>query len=86
MPLFSYQCEGCEVVVELFLHNRDDEVEIECEECGGTEFVKVFGVFVNAIRYNAKETMDKVINPEVDRIRTKVSRGSDKDFLDIAGD
>ena len=81
-----YQCKNCELVVERFLHNRKDTPEIVCEECEGEEFERVIGMAYTKMMYNAKETFEKRISPDVEEIQNKIANGSDKDFLDIAGD
>ena len=86
MPLFIYQCQSCEWLVEKFVHNRDDDIEIKCEECEEELFERVIGNVYTKMRYNAKDTVAKRINPGVDRIEKKLSQGSDKDFIDVAGD
>lgn len=86
MPLYVYQCKNCEWMVEKFLHNRKNTPELVCEECGGEEFDRVIGMAHTKMMYNAKETFEKKISPDVEKIQKKIADGSDKDFLDIAGD
>lgn len=86
MPLFNYQCQCCDWVVEKFLHNRDDEVELVCPECEGTEFERVMGLVHNRTWLNARDTLTNRILPDANRIQKKISSGSDNDFLDITGD
>lgn len=85
MPLFNYKCLKCNLVVEKFQH-KPGKIDIECKGCGNKEFERVFGIIFNKVWLNAKDTLNNVINPEVDRIRNNIAAGSDKDFLDIAGD
>lgn len=86
MPLYIYQCQKCEWLVEKFCHKRDDEVELVCEECEGEEFEKVMGTVYSKMLYGARENLEKRINPAVDDVQKKLSQGSDRDFLDVAGD
>lgn len=86
MPLFNYKCQGCEFIVEKFLHHRDDEVEIECPECGGEGFDQIIGNVQNRVWLNATENLHSRILPDADRIQEKICNGSDSDFLDIVGD
>lgn len=85
MPLFNYQCQDCDWLVERFLHNRDEEVELVCDECEGINMERVMGLIHNRTQYNAHDTLHNKILPDVDRIQKKVSSGSDSDFLDITG-
>jgi len=85
MPLFNYQCNKCEVVIEKFQHKIKEEVEITCS-CGNKEFTKLFGKTHNRVWLNSKELMDKKISPDIERIRKDINKGKDKDFLDIYGD
>ena len=86
MPLFIYQCQKCGWAVEKFLHNRKNTPELVCEECGEHEFEKLMGITSIKMLYGAKETFEKRINPDINKIQEKIAKGSDKDFLDIAGD
>jgi len=85
MPLFNYQCNKCEAVVEKFLHNAKQDVEIKCE-CGSTEFSKLFGKTHSRTWLNARDMLNNKINPDVDRINKNINKGKDKDFLDIYGE
>ena len=86
MPLYNFKCKKCEEIVEIFLHNCDDKTEIECKECNGTEFVRVFGNIVNKTTLNARDNLTQRILPDAERIMKNVASGSDRDFLDIAGE
>ena len=86
MPLFNYQCQECDWVIEKFVHTADAELEIICEECECISFERVIGIVQNRTWLNAKDNFNKRLNPEIDRIRNNISKGSDNDFLDIAGD
>jgi len=85
MPLFNYQCNKCELIVEKFQHKSNVVVEITCE-CGNKEFSKVFGKVNNRTYLNANDLLNKKINPDVERIRNNMGKGKDKDFLDIYGE
>lgn len=85
MPLYNYLCINCNTVVEKFQHKLE-EIDIECKECDFTEFERILGIVFTKMRMNANDTLKNRINPEVDRIYEKLASGSDKDFLDVAGD
>lgn len=84
MPLYCYECQECEHVFEIFQHNSD-VVEVECEQCEQLKCERLISFIYNRTKYSARENLHRRINPEVDRIMDKVSKGSDKDFLDITG-
>jgi putative FmdB family regulatory protein len=86
MPLFNYQCQSCDLIVEKFVHKIDSDVEITCEECDGVDFEKIVGLAHNRTWLNAKDNFNKRISPDAERIRKNMSQGNDNDFLDIAGD
>lgn len=85
MPLYNYQCNSCKDIVEKFLHNSTDKIEIICK-CGNKEFTKLFGSIHNRVYLNAKDLLNNKINPDIERIRKNISSGKDRDFLDIYGD
>lgn len=85
MPLFNYQCNKCEAVVEKFQHKTSDVLEITCE-CGSKEFTKLFGKTHNRVYLNSKDMLNKRINPDADRISKNINKGKDRDFLDIYGE
>ena len=85
MPLYSYECQKCNEVFELFQHNSS-RIEVQCVNCNHNECKRLMGRVSNRTRYNARDNLNKRIEPEVNRIMSKVSQGSDKDFLDIAGE
>jgi len=86
MPLYNYQCQECGFVLEKFHHHPEDEVEMVCSECECEDFERIVGFVHNRTKLNARDNLEQRLTPEVNRIMKKVSEGSDKDFLDIAGD
>lgn len=84
MPLYYYQCPICENVVEKFQHNSA-KLEIECEDCK-TTYQRIVGFVHSRVKYGARENFEKRIKPDANRIMKNVSKGKDKDFLDITGD
>jgi len=85
MPLFSYECKKCEHIIEKFQHKPTVEA-LCCAECNGSDFQKIFGIPENRTHRNAKDYYNEVISPEAKRIRNKIDKGSDKDFIDIYGE
>ena len=85
MPLYYYECPECDYIFEIFQHNSN-ELNIECKKCSAPQCSRLLGFTHNRTLYNARDNLSKRIKPDVDRIMNKVSKGSDKDFLDIAGD
>ena len=84
MPLYNYKCNDCEYIVEKF-QSGWEAIELECESCGG-ECGKVFGRTHTRTSYNARDTLERRITPEVDRISDQISKGNEKDFFDIHGE
>lgn len=86
MPLFNYKCKDCGNVMELFVHNDDDE--IVCTECESKNCEKMVSAFNNRTWLNAKENFNERISPDVDRVQKEMSQGRYKDstFLDLYGD
>lgn len=44
MPIYEYRCANCGTVFEEFVRS-DQEPELRCPICGGTEAKKVFSLF-----------------------------------------
>jgi len=86
MPLFSYECNKCECVVEKFVHKSSDIPELKCRKCDGIGFKKLFSDVKSRIGLDAKTLYETKIKPDVQRIMKNISNGKDSDFLDISGD
>ena len=85
MPLYYYECSECEHVFELFQHNSE-KIQVNCTECEHSECKRLLGNVHNRVKLNHRDNLDRRLLPDVDRIMTNMGKGSDKDFLDIAGD
>ena len=85
MPLFSYECIKCQIVIEKFHHKINEMPKLTCE-CGNTEFVKLFNKWNNRTSLDAKEFLKQKIRPDADRISKNINKGKDKDFFDIHGE
>lgn len=86
MPLFTFKCLNCEEIVEKFFKNECNNLEYECK-CGCKEFERIFDFKTSgSVWKNAKDHMENVIEPEINKIQEKLSKGSDSTFLDIVGD
>lgn len=84
MPLYCYECSKCDIVIEKFQHNSDN-VEVQCIKCENV-CNRIMGISHNRVKFNARENLNRRLQPEVNRIMNKISKGSDKDFIDIAGE
>jgi hypothetical protein len=73
-------------VIEKFQHKSDDTLEIECEECGCTEFERLLPNSHIRKWLNADEMMEEKIKPGSDDLTKKIKKGSDADFLDVYGE
>ena len=85
MPLFNYKCTKCEAVVEKFQHSAVEKLNLTCI-CGGVDFVRLFNKCGIRVDLNAKDFFKYKIKPDADRITNNISKGKDKDFLDIKGE
>jgi len=85
MPLYCYECVECGHLFELFQHNSD-KIQVECTECEHSECKRLLGHVHNRVKFNAMDNLHKRILPDADRIMNDMGKGSDKDFLDIAGE
>jgi len=85
MPLFNFQCQKCELVLEKFQRGKDPP-EITCPECECTEFKKLLSAWNNRTWLSAKDLYNQKIAPDADRIRKEMGQGKDKHFLDLYGE
>ena len=84
MPLFTYKCSDCAVIVEKLIVGEPDDLTCEC---GSKNITRQFGkISASRIWRGAQEHLDNVITPEVDRLQRDLGAGKDSVFLDIAGD
>jgi putative FmdB family regulatory protein len=83
MPLFTFKCKSCKCMLEKLL--KDDTQPISCG-CGSVDLERVFGkVKAGAVWRGAKDHLENVINPEVDRISKNIGK-DDSMFLDVCGE
>ncbi len=83
MPLYYYQCPTCECVVEKFQHNSE-KLALECVDCK-VVCDRIIGFVHSRVRYGARDNFERRIKPDANRIMNNISKGKDKDFLDITG-
>ena len=86
MPLFSYECTGCEQVVEKFQHSAKSEIEITCQECGSIEFKRLTAWSNSRTQLGSRDELSQRILPDADRIKRQIEKGNDSAFFDIYGD
>jgi putative FmdB family regulatory protein len=83
MPLFSFKCKSCSETMEKLV--KDETQQVACK-CGSTDLERLFGkVKAGEVWRGAKDHLENVINPEVDRITKRVGK-DDATFFDICGD
>jgi putative FmdB family regulatory protein len=44
MPLYEFKCQKCEDLFELLVLGKDEEVEMQCPNCGAEQFERVMSV------------------------------------------
>ena len=86
MPLFTYKCLDCECLVEKFQHDAEEDIEVMCPECEGTNCERQMPFAHGRTWLNAKDMIKEKIGPDAKRIMDNMNRGKDKDFFDIYGD
>jgi len=86
MPIFSYECNKCTHVMEVFQHEPDELEDLECEECGECDCSKLLSDWNNRTWLEAKDMMRDKIIPEARKAREDLRKGKDSAFLDIYGD
>lgn len=85
MPLFTFKCPKCEYIVEKFLHKLPENIEVICENCK-TTCDRQFSKSKTLTVLDARETLKQQILPDAKRMVDNISKGKDKDIVDVYGD
>jgi len=86
MPLFTYQCTECDNLMEKFQHDASEILKLVCPLCGCEECERAMPDVRCRVWLGAGKLLEEKILPDAKRIEEKISKGSDSDFLDIAGE
>ena len=84
MPLFNYECENCNIIIEKF-QRGEDSPDIICPECQGNDFKKLLSVSKNRVWLNSRDFYNQKIAPDAKRIMKKMGK-KDNHFLDVYGE
>ena len=74
MPMFDFRCDDCGNRGEHFIYSGDPLIKI-CPMCGRGDYKRQFSSFRSTVEYsNPDEHMEKIINPGVSEIYSKIGR------------
>ena len=51
MPIYEYQCEGCERIFQQLVMRKADETDLACPECGGGRLKRL----ISRVAYHVSE-------------------------------
>ena len=75
MPIYQYDCAGCEQRVDVFFRSAGAAAAPSCPECGATELTRVMSQFART-----RTTADRLDSINFDREMGRLGSGDEGDF------
>jgi putative FmdB family regulatory protein len=75
MPIYQYDCAGCQNRVDVFFRSASSAADPVCPECGGTDLERVMSRFARA-----RSEADRLASIDVDAEIGRLGKGSVGEF------
>jgi putative FmdB family regulatory protein len=75
MPIYQYDCAGCDRRVDVFFRSANSPTDPACPECGSAELSRVMSAFSRA-----RSSSDRVASIDFDQEMGRLRGGDEGDF------
>ena len=75
MPIYQYDCDGCDQRVDVFFRSANSTSDAVCPECGGKKLTRVMSAFARA--RSSAERLDSI---DFDQEMGRLKSGDQGDF------
>ena len=75
MPIYQYDCAGCERRVDIFFRSAGSAAAPACPQCGGTALTRVMSSFART-----RSSSERIASIDFDREMGRLGSGDEGDF------